>query len=185
MIKQKAILRAAACLGISLLAGILLAVWYRAGIARVRRIPLSELSEYPSPVLFSLDGREYQEDGSCILQARAMAEDAIFPFDNYASGERGDAMLLSFRLGILQGEDVCVFPSRAFVPELSEAPDALEQRAEQALARADWTQVWRDKVATYGISALVPARFAGQGGQLVLVLFFPEGEYLVPLEETL
>lgn len=185
MIKQKPFQIAAACLGFSVLAGILVTVWFRAGIFRTRTIPLEQLSEYPYPVFFRLDGREYQPDGSCILLARALAPDAVFPFENYASGEHGDAMLFSFRLGVVQGEDVCIFPCRSFVPGLSEAPDEMEQRAEQAIAGADWTAMERDKIASYGIRAFVPAGAAGQGAQLVLVLFFPEGEYLVPLEETL
>lgn len=184
-IKQKPFLRAAACLAFPLLFAALLAVWYRAGVVRVRTVPCGQLSECPYPVLFSLDAREDQADGSCMLTARAMAQDAVFSFDNYGSGENGAAMIFSARLGVLAGDTVCIFPARAFVPERSETPDALEQQAEQALAQADWTALHRDEIASYGISALVPARFAGQGGQLVLVLFFPEGEYLVPLEETL
>lgn len=184
-IKQKPFLIPAACLALSLLAAALLAVWFRAGAVHVRTIPRGQLSECPYPVIFSLDARENQPDGSCMLTARAMAENALFSFDNYGSGETGEAVFFSARLGVLAGDTVCVFPARAFVPERSEAPDETEQRAEQAIAGASWTALWRDEIASYGISAYVPARYAGQGGQLVLVLFFPEGEYLVPLEETL
>lgn len=184
-IKQKPFLRAAACLAFPLLFAALLAVWYRAGAVYMRTIPRDQLSECPYPVLFSLDGREYQADGSCMLTARAMAQDAVFSFDNYGSGESGDAVFFSARLGVLAGDTVCILPARAFVPGRSETPDALEQRAEQAIAGASWTALHRDEIASYGISAFVPARFAGQGAPLVLVLFFPEGEYLVPLEETL